>query len=83
MQVRWDALHRHQAHVWKLVDLGSSAARNTTAPMVFTLAYSAPEVVAAAAAGHTELRVSPAADMWALGVLAYEVLTGMGLQHCE
>lgn len=44
-------------------------------PLAFSLTYAAPEAVAAAAAGHRKVAVDSAVDMWALGVVAYELLT--------
>jgi serine/threonine protein kinase len=46
------------------------------APMFFTLAYAAPEVILAYEAGQETHYVSTAADVWALGVIAFEMLTG-------
>ena len=40
-----------------------------------TLAYAPPEVVAAYQAG-ANITVAPAQDIWALGVMAFEALTG-------
>ena len=45
------------------------------APMTFSPGYAAPEVVRAYQAGHFAMPSHPAADMWALGVIAYEMLT--------
>jgi serine/threonine protein kinase len=46
------------------------------ASLSFTLAYAAPEVVAAyKARAHTHV-TDPATDVWALGVIAFEMLTG-------
>ena len=43
--------------------------------MAFSLLYAAPEVIAAAERGETRTVACPAADMWALGVIAFELLT--------
>lgn len=37
----------------------------------YSLCYTAPEVVAALAAGQKQIRADPAVDVWALGVIAY------------
>lgn len=42
----------------------------------FALNYAAPEIVLAQEAGSRTLAVDPAADIWALGVTAYELLSG-------
>jgi serine/threonine protein kinase len=44
--------------------------------LFFTLAYAAPEIIAAFEAGEKTHVASPAADIWALGVIAFEMLTG-------
>jgi serine/threonine protein kinase len=45
------------------------------ATLAFSLRYAAPEVVRAYEAREAEVRASPAVDIWALGVMAYELLT--------
>jgi serine/threonine protein kinase len=45
-------------------------------PMSFSLTYAPPEVIAAYDAGEKNMPVSGAGDMWSLGVIAYELLTG-------
>ena len=44
--------------------------------MRFTLEYAAPEVAAAWQACALSIEAHPALDVWAFGVMAYEVLTG-------
>ena len=44
-------------------------------PIAFSLMYAAPETLAAAERGERTARASAAADMWALGVIAFELLT--------
>jgi serine/threonine protein kinase len=51
----------------------------TEAALSFTLAYAAPEVVAAYEAQHATHVVSPASDVWSLGAIAFEMLTGEAL----
>jgi serine/threonine protein kinase len=46
------------------------------APLEFTPPYAAPEVIAAFEAGATSLVADAAADVWALGLTAFEVFTG-------
>ena len=44
-------------------------------PLSFSLTYAPPEMIAAFDAGERSTAVSGATDMWALGVIAYELLT--------
>ena len=46
------------------------------AQLEYSLHYAAPEVIAAEARGAQRMRVSAAADMWAIGAIAFELLTG-------
>jgi serine/threonine protein kinase len=41
-----------------------------------TVPYAAPELAAAREAGARSVRADPAADVWALGVIGYELLSG-------
>lgn len=43
---------------------------------VFSLEYCAPEVAAAVARGDRAMVACGAADMWAVGVIAYQLATG-------
>lgn len=45
-------------------------------PLAFSLKYTAPEVVHALEAGCQSVVVDTAVDIWAVGVIAYELLTG-------
>jgi serine/threonine protein kinase len=53
-----------------------SVSAGLSSQLTFTLAYAAPEVVAAFQADQHTLAVHPAADVWALGLIAFEMLTG-------
>lgn len=46
------------------------------APLSFTLGYAAPEVAIALTAGMEVVQAEPAMDAWAIGVIAFELLTG-------
>ena len=61
-----------------LIALASTLRSNagSTANLVYSLAYAPPEVVAASAAGERSITAAASADMWAIGVIAYELLSG-------
>lgn len=54
---------------WRLLDLGIAGQAGTEQPPFCTLAYGAPEVVAARASGDS-IMLNAAQDVWALGVIA-------------
>lgn len=62
-------------NTWTVIDFGCTALAGMEAPLSYTLVYSAPEVAAAAAAGAKTIVAQPAMDAWALGIVAYELLT--------
>ena len=61
---------------WTVIDFGCSARIGEVAPLSFTLAYAAPEVVEAHEEGRGAVRATEALDAWSLGVMAFELLTG-------
>ena len=61
---------------WTLIDFGCVARNGSQAPLSFTLAYAAPEVVAAYQRQEQSIEASTSQDAWSLGVLAFELLTG-------
>jgi eukaryotic-like serine/threonine-protein kinase len=62
---------------WTVIDFGCAARIGSAAPLSFTLAYAAPEVVRTLEMGLKSIESSPALDAWSLGVLAFELLTGL------
>ena len=52
-----------------------SARAGEPAPLAYSLQYAAPEVIAAADRGEHGVIASAAVDVWALGVIAFELLT--------
>ena len=60
---------------WTVIDFGCAARIGEVAGLAYTLVYAAPEVAAAAEAGARSVVVTPAMDAWALGVVAFELLT--------
>jgi eukaryotic-like serine/threonine-protein kinase len=61
---------------WTLIDFGCAARTGEPAPVNFTLAYGAPETVRAFVGKAGAVTADPAVDVWALGVMAWELLTG-------
>lgn len=61
---------------WTLTELTTAARTAEPAPPAFTLCYTAPEVVEELQKGATAVTPQPAQDVWALGVIAIELLTG-------
>jgi eukaryotic-like serine/threonine-protein kinase len=61
---------------WTIIDFGCAARIGAPAPLSFTLAYAAPEVVRAFDMGIDSIESNPVLDAWSLGVMAFELLTG-------
>jgi hypothetical protein len=66
-----------------VIDFGSAARAGEEAGISFSLAYAAPEAVAAYAKGETRMLVTGALDVWSLGVIFYEFLTGSRVLACS
>lgn len=63
--------------VWTAVDFAHACHVGTAAPaLVHTLAYAAPETVAAFQRDEQCMQAGTAADAWAVGVIAFELLYG-------
>jgi serine/threonine protein kinase len=60
---------------WTLIDFGLAARAGSEVAASFTPTYAAPEVVRAYKAGTTCI-AQPSMDAWAMGVMAFELLTG-------
>eukprot|EP00892_Ulva_mutabilis_P005912 jgi/Ulvmu1/3693/UM017_0110.1 len=69
-------LRRPKQHDWTLIDFGCTAQIGSTAGLSFSLKYAAPEVVHALEAGSKTVHVDAAVDIWAFGVIAFELLNG-------
>ena len=61
---------------WTVIDFGCTARTGESIALAFTLTYAAPEVVRAFESQQRRMEASPAVDAWALGVMAFEPLTG-------
>jgi serine/threonine protein kinase len=66
-----------------VIDFGSSARSGVEAGISCTLAYAAPEAVAAFKKGETRMLVTGALDVWSLGIIFYEFLTGSHIFTCS
>lgn len=60
---------------WTVIDFGCAARIGQHAPLGFTVAYAAPEVIRAYRRGEKSMVADPSIDVWSLGVLAFELLT--------
>lgn len=61
---------------WTVTGLTGAARTAEPASPAFTLCYTAPEVVEELQNGATMVSPQPAQDVWSLGVIAVELLTG-------
>ena len=66
---------QHSAR-WTLTSLPTAARTGEPAAAAFTLCYTAPEVVEELQSGAGTVTPQPAQDVWAVGVMAVELLTG-------
>lgn len=51
------------------------------APLSYSLRYAPPEVIRALEGGQRTIQADPAVDIWAIGVIAFELLTGERALH--
>eukprot|EP00892_Ulva_mutabilis_P000976 jgi/Ulvmu1/1087/UM106_0003.1 len=61
---------------WTIINFGGIERIGQHAPLRFTLAYAAPEVTAASHRNDKRMECRAALDVWSLGVIAFELLTG-------
>jgi serine/threonine protein kinase len=66
---------------WTVIDFGCAAQIGEEAPLSFTLVYAAPEVLIACGRKETTIMCNAALDTWALGVMAFELLSGEPAFH--
>ncbi|DBA83586.1 TPA: hypothetical protein ACH3X1_006158 [Trebouxia sp. C0004] len=81
--VQFGWFNEHQQ--WKLLGLAtwSHTGSARSGNMCYTLRYAAPEVVQGDQSGKEPPLATPAADVWGLGVIAYEILCGLRLFNKE
>ena len=61
---------------WKLMNVESARKVGEVADVATTIFHASPEVLEAAKEG-MQLVLQPSADMWAYGMIAFEVFTGL------
>ncbi|GMH39346.1 hypothetical protein BSKO_07244 [Bryopsis sp. KO-2023] len=64
---------------WKLIDYSFSSKKGRSSPIVYSLTSCSPEMLTAHAKGHTHIFAKLSVDMWSLGLIFWEVLTGFPL----
>ncbi|KAK9804261.1 hypothetical protein WJX72_003787 [[Myrmecia] bisecta] len=64
---------------WKLLDFRCWAPAGTSVPFPYSLRYTAPEVLTGAASTSACIKAEPSADMWSLGVMAFQMFSGRAL----
>eukprot|EP00892_Ulva_mutabilis_P000884 jgi/Ulvmu1/10797/UM069_0032.1 len=69
-------LWRPTANAWTLIDFGCAESIGAECAQLFSLHYAPPEVLLAASAGQRTTVADPKGDVWALGIVAFELLTG-------
>ena len=67
-------------HTWKLLDIDAAMDVDVAGDIITTISYASPEVLEAVEEGLTELALQTSADMWAYGIIAFEVFTGACLR---
>lgn len=61
---------------WKLIDFDSAVEAGVPSAISATITYAAPEIIRATMDGQEEMALRASADMFSIGVIAYEVLAG-------
>jgi Protein kinase domain len=62
---------------WTVIDFGCAAEVGKEAPVALSISYAAPEAIVAYRSGQKTHVANPALDIWSLGVMAFELLTGV------
>jgi serine/threonine protein kinase len=61
---------------WTVIDFGCATRIGDAARIAFSVAYAAPEAIRAFRTGQAMIVTREALDVWSLGVMAFELLTG-------
>ncbi|KAK9841418.1 hypothetical protein WJX74_005338 [Apatococcus lobatus] len=64
---------------WKLLDFTTWARTGDVVPLLYSLRYAAPELLAADLAGESSVKAEEAADVWSLGLVCFELFRGRPL----
>eukprot|EP00892_Ulva_mutabilis_P005991 jgi/Ulvmu1/3764/UM175_0012.1 len=68
-------LRRPKQHDWTLIDFGCTSRIGLTTGLSYSLKYAAPEVVHALESGSRTIQADAAVDIWAIGIIAFELLS--------
>ena len=69
-----------QEHKWKLLDIDSALEVGVAGEIITTILYASPEVLEGVEDGLSELALQTSADMWAYGIIAFEMFAGVFAQ---
>lgn len=61
---------------WKFIDFNSYGKKNEKSLLQYTLRYAPPEYIVLHSGGDTEVNVRLSEDIWSLGMVFWEILTG-------
>jgi serine/threonine protein kinase len=71
-----NVVHFPAQFAWKLIDLATTARIGEVAKIVYTREYCSPEVARAVVDGAVSMVAEPTSDLWGVGVIMYELVTG-------
>lgn len=66
-------------HRWKLLNLDSAVITGqvTEIGAASSVKYAAPEIIKAQVSGRNKMIVETSADMWSVGIILFEIMSGM------
>ena len=71
-----NVLWLQEANSWRLIDFGSTVRAGEVVTPEYTLRFAPPELAIALSKGEKVTAAHQSADVWAVGVMAYEIITG-------